>query len=100
MAAITSEESNWSNLRKTEQLSKRITPLGMKALEDYTEIRKFDNTSMGLEEILRSVHLFLDIRRLLIEKGRFYLNRDSTRSFAISEQDLFPGQKSKRARLP
>lgn len=61
----------------------------MKALEDYTEIRKLDNTSMGLEEILRNVHLFLEIRRVLAEEGRFYLNRETIRLFEIREQDLF-----------
>jgi hypothetical protein len=72
----------------------------MKALEDYTEIRRPDNTSIGLEEILRNVHLFLEIRRKLIEEGRFYLSRETIRFFEIREHDLFEtsgaGKRSRR----
>lgn len=101
MTMISSVRDDWTHLKKTEKLSKRVTPLAMKALEDYTEIRKLDNTSMGLEEILRNVHLFLEIRRLLAEEGRFYLNRETIRLFEIREQDLFGhGRRSKRQRCP
>ena len=100
MATISSVRDDWTNLKKTEKLSKRVTPLAMKALEDYTEIRKLDNTSMGLEEILRNVHLFLEIRRRLIEEGRFYLSKETIRFFEIREHDLFgtsgEGKRSRR----
>ena len=89
MVIISSVKDAWTDLKKTEKLSKRITPLAMKALEDYTEIRALDNTSLGLEEILQNVHLFVEIRRILIEEGRFYLSRETIRLFEIREQDLF-----------
>lgn len=89
MTIISSVKDDWTKLKKTEKLSKRITPLTMKALEDYTEIRKLDKTSMGSEEILRNVHLFLEVRRLLAERGCFFLNRGTIRLFEIRQQDLF-----------
>ncbi len=89
MAIISSVQKNWPHLKKTEKLSKRVTPLPAKALEEYTQIRKLDNTSMGLEEILRNVQLFVEIWRMLVEEGRFYLNRETIRLFEIREQDLF-----------
>ncbi len=98
MAIISSVRENWPHLKKTEKLSKRVTPLAMKALEDYTEIRKLDNTSMGLEEILRNVHLFVEIRRELAERGCFFLNRDAIQFFEIREQDLF-GSHGRQARV-
>lgn len=85
---ISSVREDWTKLRKTEKLSKRITPLAMKALQDYTEIRKLDNTSIGLEEILRNVHLFTEIRHELAARGCFFLNRDTVRLFQIRDFDL------------
>lgn len=57
MPTIASVRHDSGNLKKTEKLSKRLTPLSMKALEDYTEIRKLGNASMGLGPVLHNVQL-------------------------------------------